>query len=168
MLSAQGSDNVSIVVELTERSAKKAVDEYVKRNGNGGGNGNGGPVDFKKMAKKNWLINTVIAAVTAVGAGVGGYKILQNTVADHGSDISENKKAIKDNTESIEKVQHSVEHVAKAVEKQTEVQEKVATTVEKLTQESKTRKETRMKEEIDKLRKDNARLIRARNEMRPP
>ena len=146
---------------VADRAAKKAVEEYAS-------NGNGGPpIDLKKMAKKNWAINTVIAAVAAVGTGFGGYKVLQSTVADHGSDISENKKAIKDNTESIIRVQHSVEHVGEVVEKQTEAQEKVAVIVEKLTLESKTRKEKRMKEEIVQLKKDNARLIRARNLMRP-
>jgi uncharacterized protein (DUF342 family) len=54
----------------------------IRDNIGGGGNGSG-PIDLKKFRTKNSIATIVIAIIAAVGTGIGGYKVLQATVADH-------------------------------------------------------------------------------------
>lgn len=121
-----------------------------------GGGGNG--VDLKKLSKRNWAVNALIAVVVALSGALAAYKATEQRSKDNEDGVKANRAAISKVEKDVETVVQSVNDMGAVLEQQTQVQERLATGVEQLTQEAKTREEERLRERVRELEEANREL----------
>jgi hypothetical protein len=124
----------------------------------GGGGPNGGdgsgPIDLKKLSKKNWLMNTFIALVVAGSGAFAAYKATEARSRDNEVQVERNKASIEENTKAIGEVKTSVDNVGDKLDEQYKVQVKLVEGIDTLKQEAQTDKQKRLERELEEARRE--------------
>ena len=123
------------------------------------GNGNGGPHDKKSLRKNTWIVSLLVMLF-----GSGGI-ITMIYVSDARSQsnehhVEENKISIEDNTKAIGEIKDSVDDIGDKLDDQYDVQIKLVEGIDDLTKEAQTERQTRLEDEVKRLRRENRILER--------
>ena len=118
------------------------------------------PVDLKKLAKKNWLVNTLIALVVAGAGALAAYKATESRSLENHENVEKNAKAIQGNSKAIGEVTKSVDTMIGVVDQGRAEQKLLIQGVADLKQEAQTDKQKRLEEKVVELERKNRRLER--------
>jgi len=116
--------------------------------------------DVKRINKRNWAANTVIALVVASAGAFAAYKATEARSVGNERGVIENKRAIRELDSDIADVRRGVDSLGQELEAQGVTQERLADGIEQLTKEAKTREEQRLRDVIKSLQEQNDRLRR--------
>ena len=118
------------------------------------------PIDLKRLAKRNWIANAMIAIVVAGAGAFAAYKATESRSIDNRAKVGENANSIDDNRKAIVEVTASVDSIGVKVDKGRTEQATLIRGVESLKREAQTDKQTRLEEKVKELERENRRLER--------
>lgn len=120
------------------------------------------PIDLKKLAKKNWLANSLIALIVAGAGAVAAYKATESRSLENHENVEKNAKAIQGNSEAIGEVTKSVDTLVGTVDDGRAEQKILIRGVADLKLEAQTEKQKRLLDELAELKRKN-RILENRN-----
>jgi hypothetical protein len=152
-LQASSSEGADPIAQLAELLGAKIGD------GNGGGGG-GAPFDLKKVHRRNWMVNTLIALTVAGSGTFAAYKATESRSLANEKANAEQSEVIDQHTEAIRYIKVEVKETGQKVDRAMIQQRAIVDGIDQLKEEAQTDKQKRLEETVKRLERENRRLER--------